>query len=286
MKFSWLVSGVIACLMLQAETRAAELKVMSFNIRYGAANDGDNSWPHRREMVASTIQSYGPDLLGTQETLPFQAEFLREHLPDYKYVGWSRDDKPDGEQCGIFYRTERFRELESGQFWLSETPETRNSVSWDSSLPRVATWVLLEDSQSDKTPLLFVNTHFDHRGKEARRQSAKLLREWIEARPEQQRVVLTGDFNTGENTAPWVTLAESSRLVDTYQACPPKEEPGGPGTFHGFRGNAGPARIDWILCSPTLTVNESTIDRTNEQGRYPSDHFPVTARLTSSAKGK
>jgi endonuclease/exonuclease/phosphatase family metal-dependent hydrolase len=111
---------------LVSTASADDLRVMSFNIRYGTANDGDDAWPKRQELVLKVIEAAQPDLLGTQETLPFQASYLAEHMPDFQYFGWSRDASPNGEQCGIFIRKSRFEVLESGQFWLSETPESRH----------------------------------------------------------------------------------------------------------------------------------------------------------------
>ena len=135
--FTWM--GSIAPPVDGADT----VRVMSFNIRYGTARDGDDVWPNRKELVAETINQFKPDLLGTQETLPFQAAYLLERLPGYTSVGWSRDASKDGEQCTIYFRSARFELLDKGQFWLSETPDEQFSKSWDSSLPRVATWVKL-----------------------------------------------------------------------------------------------------------------------------------------------
>jgi endonuclease/exonuclease/phosphatase family metal-dependent hydrolase len=279
------VIGLIALAVQMAGSQAAasEIRVMSFNIRFGAANDGDNVWPNRKQLVAETIKRYNPDLLGTQETLPFQAEFLQEQLPEYTYIGWSRDESENGEQCGLFFRTERFQRVDAGQFWLSETPEEKFSKSWDSSLPRVATWVTLIDKQQPDLTLFFINTHFDHRGVQAREKSAELLRARIEKVPEDLMIVLTGDFNTAEKSPPWQTLTESNRLIDTYRQVYPQAQ-SSEGTFHGFQGTPGKARIDWVLCSPQFTSTSATIDRTNEDGRYPSDHFPVTAVLTRKQK--
>lgn len=256
-----------------------ELRVMSFNIRYGTAKDGVNSWPGRRQHVLAVIKAFGPDLLGTQETLPFQAEQLHTDLPGYVYIGWSREASADGEQCGIFVRTERFEVLESGQFWLSETPDEKFSKSWDSSLPRVATWVKLKDRAASSRRLLFVNTHFDHRGVVARRESAALLASRTAELAAGQPVLLTGDFNCGEGSEPWKTLTSSTAgLDDSFRRVHPQRETD-EGTFHGFTGRPSADRIDWILCSPAWDVRSGTIDRSGFAGRYPSDHFAVTATV-------
>ncbi len=256
-----------------------DLKIMSFNIRYGTANDGKDAWPKRHDLVLKTITNYQPDLLGTQETLPFQADFLKQQMADFEYFGWSRDEMANGEQCGIFIRKERFEVLDSGQFWLSETPEVKYSKSWDSSLPRVATWLRLKDKQSDNRELVFANTHFDHRGVEARRNSAALLRQRLAEIASGRPIIVTGDFNCGEGSDPWTELLSGSRLHDSFREFHLKKSDN-EGTFHGFTGKPGQERIDWILTTKEFAPDESSIDRTNDNGQFPSDHFPVTSKLS------
>ena len=259
---------------------AQPIRVMSFNLRYGNANDGVNRWQNRKELVADTVKKFDPDLLGTQETLQFQADYLKENVDGYTYFGRSRMNTPN-EHCGILYRTERFTWLAGGHFWLSESPSVPESKSWDSSLPRMATWVLLKDKlNATGHPVLFVNTHFDHRGRQARLESAKLISGYIgklRALSENAHVVLTGDFNTPEGSPPYKAFFEQSDgLVDTFADKHPDAKQG-VGTFNGFRGRTEGGRIDWIICSNDLTINEAEIDRNHEGDRYPSDHFPVTA---------
>lgn len=280
--FSGIVVGLImlSTSICRADEADSSLRVMSFNIRYGKANDGDDSWPHRRELVVSTIRAFSPDLLGTQETLPFQAKYISEQIPEYSKIGWTREKNPDGEQCTIFYRTERFELVESGQFWLSESPDEKYSKSWDSSLPRVATWAILRDRNDDNREFVFANTHFDHRGAKARLESAHLIHQRasdLSGAP----IVLAGDFNCPEDSEPWQALTTAKLLRDTWRIrYPQATQP--EGTFNGFRGRADGGRIDWILATDHFGVLESGIDRTNEDGRYPSDHFPVTTVLKRS----
>ena len=275
----------IACsVFCSTSAKAAdhEVRVMSFNIRYGAANDGDNHWKKRNWLVAETIRNFDPDLLGLQECLKFQGEFLERELNGYTYFGRSRMKTPN-EHCGILFRTERYTQLAGGHFWLSEEPDVPESKSWDSSLPRMATWVLLADREHvSSKPILFVNTHFDHRGRVAREESAKLIRQKIDTLTtiaNEPAVVVTGDFNTPEGSPPYVAfLQDNDTLRDVYRS--QYEERGtNEGTFNGFRGRSGGGRIDWILASPDFGLVDAQIDRTNENGRYPSDHFPVTAVL-------
>src|SRR6056297_1455862 len=142
---------------------AEEVRVMSFNIRYGTARDGENHWENRKDFVAETITAFDPDLLGTQETLEFQKRYLDKNLSGYTSIGVGRDSGgSDGEMTALFFKTGRFEKLDEGHFWLSETPEIAGSISWDSSLTRMASWVRLRDRRGlSERPILFINTHFD-----------------------------------------------------------------------------------------------------------------------------
>lgn len=158
--------SVAMTMLAMLQTSADEIRVMSYNIRFGSASDGINSWPNRREFLFDTIRKYNPDLLGTQETLAFQRDDLKKALPDHECLAAGRDDGLEkGEMMALFYRRERFEKLGGGHFWLSDSPETPGSKSWDSSLPRMVTWVKLRDKyHSGEKPIAFFNTHFDHRG--------------------------------------------------------------------------------------------------------------------------
>lgn len=282
LRYRFLVALTVAlCASFTHAQDAAEIRVMSFNIRNGMAKDGDNHWDKRHELVAETMREFNPDLLGAQEVFKFQADYLDKQLPDHTAFGRTREAKgEDGEQCTIFYRTERFTKLGGGHLWLSETPETAGSKSWDSSLPRIVSWLCLRDAKNPEKPICFFNTHFDHRGSVARKESAAL----IAARSRQiaasfgARVLVTGDFNAGEATDPYkaiVTDTEGS-LIDTYRATH-KEKSKIEGTFNGFKGIDAGARIDWILADTSWKILSANIVRKNDNGRYPSDHFPVTA---------
>lgn len=283
---SWASMDVLG----QDQTReplATEFRVMSFNLRYGTARDGDNHWKHRRNLVVQAIESFRPDLLGTQETLGFQAQYLSENLPEYSYAGRSREDNDGGEQCGIFFRRSRFEKLIEGHFWLSEMPEKPGSKSWDSSLPRMATWLKLWDRENQKS-LYVINTHFDHIGKQARTESAKLIRAFVESLAESSSVVVMGDFNAGEGSNPYEALFGTSRekpslIQDTYRLMQPTAS-NREGTFNGFKGTDSGARIDWIGTTRSLQVESAEIVRFSKDGKYPSDHFPVTTTLRFKSK--
>jgi endonuclease/exonuclease/phosphatase family metal-dependent hydrolase len=282
-----LVAIACAGLLSAAEPPAAgDVKVMSFNVRYGTAKDGDNHWDKRKGFLLGTVKAFDPDLLGTQETVNFQRDFLAEKLKGYGVFAAGRDDgKEKGEMMAVYWRKDRFEKTDGGHFWLSEKPSEPGSKSWDSSLPRMATWVKLKDKQKpDAKPILFVNTHFDHIGKEARLQSAKLMREQIATLGKGCSVIVTGDFNSGEGSEPYKALfdkfgKDESPVVDTYRVAHPKRAPD-EGTASGFRAGANKGnRIDWIGASRDWKVVAAAIDRTAKDGRTPSDHFPVTALL-------
>lgn len=254
------------------------LRVMSFNIRLGIANDGPNRWDLRKDLVIRTIKKYKPDLLGLQEVFPMQEKYLRENLPGYDYYGRSRSvDPKDGEACSVMFKKNRFLTLEKSTFWLSENQDEPGSKSWDSSLPRIANLLFLTDKQNKGRKFYFLNTHFDHRGKVAREEAAKIIKNRIGLMKQGSSVVITGDFNSGEGSKPYNVLV-GGNLLDTFRHAHPTrtdEE----STFTAWNGRLIGNRIDWVLCSPDLKVLHASIDRTNESGRYPSDHYPVTAIL-------
>ena len=250
-----------------------ELDVMSFNIRYGTARDGKNAWKKRSRLVFEVFRHHDPDIAGLQEVMKFQQEELLAALPEYAAVGRGRDADGRGERCTILYRKNRFIVRESGTFWLSVTPDKPGSRSWDSAITRICTWVRFE-TRADAKPFYVLNTHFDHRGKKARHESAKIIAGWIQTREHRIPVLLTGDFNAGENSPPITALSE---FQDTFRAVHPDRTD--TGTFNGFRGKHDGPRIDYIFCTSGLTVLDADILRDNENGRYPSDHNPVTARV-------
>ncbi len=275
-----------AAFAVAAEPTAGDVKVMSFNIRYGTAKDGENHWDKRKEFLAETVAAFDPDLLGTQETLGFQRDFLAKKLTGFDVLAAGRDDgKEKGEMMALYWRKARFEKQAGGHYWLSEKPDVAGSKSWDSSLPRMATWVKLKDkTKPNAKPVLFVNTHFDHIGKVARFESAKLIRDKIATLGEGCAVIVTGDFNSGEGSEPYKALFDprekvESPVLDSYRMMHPKREPGD-GTSTGFKaGVSRGSRIDWIGVSKDWKVIAAGIDRTERDGRTPSDHFPVTAVL-------
>ena len=285
-----LLLAVFSVLPVQRTGQMTDLRVMSFNIRYGTANDGENRWENRRDFLIDTIKAFNPDLLGTQETLAFQRDFIAEKLADYEVFGVGRNDgREAGEMAALYFRRSRFEKLDGGHFWLSETPDQAGSKSWDSSLPRMVTWVKLRDRlYRNSKPIAYFNTHFDHRGAVARLESAKLIRKRIADFGDCCRTIVTGDFNAGEGTEPYAALFGDigklqPSLVDTYRLAHPQKQRE-EGSFSNFaKGTYDGPRIDWIAVSQDWQVVSATIDRTERNGRFPSDHFPVSAVLRIKA---
>ena len=280
-----LVGLVIATPAFAAEDAASanSVRVMSFNIRYGTAKDGEDAWDKRRDFLVETIRAYNPDLLGMQEVLAEQADFLQAKLADYGFAGGGRDDgRRKGEFSPVMFRKDRFELLAHGMWWLSPTPETVGSKGWDAALPRIVTWARLKDRHSGAT-LLWFNTHWDHVGNTARVESGKLMRKLIEDNggPEGPAIV-TGDFNSTEDTPQYKSLTGGDghglKLIDAYRETHPKVEEN-EASFNGFKGTRKGLRIDWILHSPQWVAKGAAIDRTERNGHTPSDHYPVTAEL-------
>ena len=288
------VCTMLTLLAANAAAAAADpVRVMSFNVRYGTARDGEDHWEKRKEALAATVAAFDPDLLGTQETVNFQRDFLAENMKGFESFAAGRDDgKEKGEMAALFFRKARFEKTAGGHFWLSPTPDVPGSKGWDAALPRIATWVKLTDRKDPSgKPVLFLNTHFDHVGKTARAESATLIRKRIVEYGEGCRLIVAGDFNAGEGSGPYKSLFgpgedAPSPVVDSFRVAVP-ERGKAEGTFNGFKPTSvGGERIDWIGCSRDWDVRLAGIDRTVHNGRTPSDHFPVTAVLRAANPGR
>lgn len=259
---------------------------MTFNLRVRTNFDGPNIWDRRRDLVVERIRAFDPDLLGTQEGLDPMETFLRQRLDDYTFVGVGRSDgRQRGEMCGVFFRTVRFERLDGGHFWLSETPEKPGSKGWGELFPRIVTWVKLRPRDGGPAFCWF-NTHFAVWSRRARAESAGLLRDRVREIAGSTPCIITGDFNSAPNSAPYRTLLAAQKppaasLHDVFRAAHPvaaRRE----GTAHFFTGWTGGQRMDWILASPQFETIACNIDRTRGPHGYPSDHFPVTAVLRAA----
>jgi endonuclease/exonuclease/phosphatase family metal-dependent hydrolase len=263
-------------LMLVTVASAQQVKVMTYNIRLDTPVDSINQWPKRTQKVFDLIKKYDPDILGVQEAIHHQLMDLVKNLPQYDYVGVGRDDgKTKGEYSAILYKKEKFTVLQQGTFWLSETPEVPGSKSWDAAITRVASWAKLRDKKTKKD-FLSINTHFDHIGKEARRNSADLLKKKANELGKNLPVIITGDFNCTRSDPPYSTIMhpEGISLID-----PAPVEPAG--TFCGFKVNGIECRaIDYLFCTDHWKASDYKVITDNDGKYYPSDHLPVMTTFT------
>ncbi|MFN7541999.1 MAG: endonuclease/exonuclease/phosphatase family protein [Acidobacteriota bacterium] len=263
---------LLLLLLLAIPAAGEDLRVATYNVRYPAPGDGANVWHERKDLFVRSLEQMRLDVFGTQELFAPQAEYITAKLPQYAWFGISRRGNHEDEHMGVFYRMDKLKLIESGNFWLSPTPEVAGSSAWGMTLPRMATWGVFEIKSTGRR-LYFVNTHFPHRREDeaARLECAKVLVAFLLKRPRGIPAILTGDFNTDAAGAAYELLTQTLKEAKPAHAG---------GTFHGFSGKPGTARIDWILYSG-LKLKGSEIVRFNEAGRYPSDHFPVVAAFSA-----
>lgn len=259
---------------------ALKIGVMSFNLRNMHANDGGNRWELRRNSVAAVIRTHRPDFVGTQEGFMPQIDQLRELLPEYTAVATGRDDgNLEGETCAIFYVKDRWTLIEHGTFWFSDTPETPGSRQWTPYHARICTWVRLLRRENGCQVALF-NVHLDHETQTARERSVQLLLQRMAEIAKDATAVAMGDFNmTPDNPALRAMSASVSfPLVDTFSRVDAHDEAVA-GTFHDFTGRRDMGRIDYIFCNENCVVTRAEVLHDRPGDRYPSDHFPVLARI-------
>ncbi len=257
---------------------AGELTVMTYNLRY-ASDTPPNAWPQRRPIMKDCIRAVAPDLIGTQEGLYRQLRELAADLPEYDWIGTGRDGGSRGEFMAIFYRRDRFEPLEYDHFWLSDTPEVIASVTWGHSNRRMVTWVRFRDRQTHRE-FYFWNTHLDHAVQPAREKAAQLIRTRVEALKTRLPVLLVGDFNAvaGANRT-YDILVREGGFADTWELARERRNADF-NTFNGFApARRGGERIDWILLRGEADIEWTEIVVMDRDGQYPSDHFPVAARL-------
>ncbi len=293
-----LVIGTLCLVVPGGNGQAAtvDLHIMSFNIRNDDGSLGNrasaNGWYKlfstsggRKDLAVSTISSYGPDLLGTEEVLPNQLADLQAAFPGYGYYGDGRDGNNLGEHSGIFYRASRFTPVAHGDFWLSATPTVPGTTftgnGTDTGNPRIASWIKLTDNQSHQTYFV-LNTHWSLDSL-ARSQSATLIRNEINQLSGGLPLIVMGDFNTDLSSSALQTLTGVNipgfDLSDSYRQVFPTVGPN-EATFHNFTGNQAGVAIDHIFSTPTVfTATAAEIVHTSYNGKYPSDHFPITATL-------
>lgn len=255
----------------------AEIRVMSYNIRYDITTSNASPWTERHVAISEQIKRYHADIIGMQEVLDHQRTQLLTDLPEFASVGVGRDDgQKAGEYAPIFYKKERFRLLHSGTFWLSPTPDIP-SKGWDAALNRICTYAQFVD-ETLKDTIWVYNTHFDHVGEEARKRSAELILKKIEMSGyEQQAVVVCGDFNLNDDhpTISFVQLHWKDALFEAKELKSNKNR-----TFNNFDlENEASKRIDYLFTNEKvdILIFETIVERFGIS--YPSDHFPILAAL-------
>lgn len=257
----------------------ASLRVMSYNIRYKNTIDSINGWDYRKDNVAALIRYHKADIVGLQEAMTGQTHELAERLTGFGWYGVPRMSGPSGEMTPIFYRKDRFTLLDSGTFWYSETPDVAESKSWDAMYPRIASWAKFKDLATG-VEFFFFNTHFDHRGELARQKSAEIVRQKVIDIAGSHPVMLTGDFNTRENSEAYANVVKGGVLKDALHI---SESPhyGPVNTASGFSVSTQPirARIDFIFVNDKVQVLEHATLTDQQEGRYYSDHLPVIAEV-------
>ncbi|HEY8551108.1 MAG TPA: endonuclease/exonuclease/phosphatase family protein [Vicinamibacterales bacterium] len=269
------IALVLVALVLTQVQAPAPLTILSFNIRYGTADDGENHWTKRRDQLFALLRREGADVIGLQEALHFQLEEIERNVPGYAYVGVGRaDGRQAGEYTAIMYRTGRLTPRRTDTFWLSDTPNVVKSTTWGNRIERICTWAYFEDREG---PAFYVyNVHLDHESQPSRERSVALLLKHISARDPKAPVVVTGDFNAGESNP--ATRAMLTTMRDSFRVVHPDERE--VGTFTGFRfGRTSGEKIDYVFAEPGVEVLDAAILRDAQDGRYPSDHFPVKARV-------
>ncbi len=270
------------------ENTALFLRIMSFNIRLNTPGDGAHAWPHRKALVAGLVQAHRPDVLGLQEALADQMDDLVVCLPAYRWVGVGRDDGVrQGEFAPIFYCPTRLMLLAWGTFWLSETPNIPGRCGWDAACPRLVTWAHFRDTASDAAFFCY-NTHFDHRGEQARYESARLLLQDARRRAGTTPLIVVGNLNCREDAPAYRLLTDGTEDIPFHlwdaKTCSATPHRGPSGTFHAFTGEAR-ERIDYIFVSDGVDVlRHATLTDEGEGGLYPSDHMPVVADVAFRGK--
>ncbi|MDO6807667.1 endonuclease/exonuclease/phosphatase family protein [Zobellia galactanivorans] len=274
--------SILALLLLGpflSRAQSAEvISAMTFNIRYANPKDGINIWENRRDWLCEGINFFDVDVFGAQEVIESQLNDMVERLPAYDYVGIGRNGDKEGEFCPVFFKKVTFELMDSGTFWLSETPEKVNSQGWDAALPRIMTWVKLRKIATGEA-FYFFNTHFDHRGKTAQLESTKLIRQEIQKIAGDKPFLITGDFNFAPSEEAYTELTsgkpKSLVVIDSKNSAQMVYGPDY--TFNGFalEPDQSRERIDYVFTGQGIKVHKHHIIDGQRGGNYISDHFPI-----------
>ncbi len=267
------------CLLFVALSFAQNsIDVMSYNIRLGSADDGENHWNIRKDKLKDLINYYEADFIGMQEAQKPQIEYLLENNSLYGFLGKPRDEGENSEFSCIFYLKNKYKVLQKDTFWLSETPE-KSTKSWDAAYPRIVTYGLFENIKTKKK-IWVLNTHFDHVGVVARQKSAEIILKKIKQLQGKQNlpVVLTGDFNSFKTDTWMQPLLNNLQEASSHSITKPY---GGTATWNAFNFKEKPVdQIDFIFSSKNNTVIKKFRTITDFYDfKYPSDHLPIISRI-------
>jgi Metal-dependent hydrolase len=259
------------------------LNVMTFNIRMDTPADSLNSWSYRKDFAANIVKFHNVDIVGTQEVLHNQLTDMLSSLPKYNYVGVGREDgKTKGEYSAILYRKDKFMVVESGDFWLAEDVKAVGEKGWDAACERIATWAVFEEKESRKR-FFMLNTHFDHIGQVARRESAMLILKKANELSEGLPIIVTGDFNAVPGDEPIKIITDTKNefyLTDSRSVAALRYGPDF--SFHNFGRMPVEERslIDYIFVKGDIKVLKNGVITDTEGCKYPSDHNPVMATVS------
>jgi endonuclease/exonuclease/phosphatase family metal-dependent hydrolase len=260
------------------------MRILTCNVRYSGAKDGDNGWMHRRDLCAKVIRLQNPDVICFQEMWAEQFADLVAAFEDFET--FAMVDEPTGRHPmnAIFYSGDAFRRISAGGYWLSQTPHVPGSRSWDSACVRLANWLRLQDRVTG-AEFRVVNTHLDHVSQLARENQARLIVEDAAAYPDGYPQLLTGDMNA-DWTNDAIAIFRRGGWTDTYATVHGTENPGH--TFHGFLGLdfvSDVGKMDWIFARGAVAVKDAEVISDSENGRFPSDHYFIAATFSINKRG-
>ena len=265
-----LILSVLFFVFNSCSNTSEKINIMTYNIRLDTETDGINMWDNRKEGIVSLIKEEDVDILGIQEALPDQIDYLSNQLKDYNYIGEGRNGGNSGEYSAIYFKSEKISLKEEETFWLSETPRVP-SIGWDAAINRIVTLGVFYIKNSKKE-LIVYNTHFDHIGKVAREKSAIMILNHITKNNYLDKsLVVMGDLNANTDEPTIKVLSE--KLEDAFKMNPLKDSIG---TFNGFDINSKLSdRIDYIFTKNIKIIDYRHIDKKLPNGLWPSDHLPI-----------
>jgi endonuclease/exonuclease/phosphatase family metal-dependent hydrolase len=269
-----LVTLVSKKYQLSGGKKAMRLTIMTFNVRVDVPTDGENAWPKRIGKVAKVINHANPIIIGMQELNEKMINDIKDEIPNYQWIGKPR--QKDDEYSPILYRPDIVELIDTGTFWLSETPFVEASSSWDSAYPRICTWGEFSLKESPSSRFRIFNTHLDHLSRDARNNGVRIIWEMMSHLNEKEElpIILMGDFNDSPKSDVVQFLENKIKLLNINSIM--KAEEHERNTFHDFEGGYEGEPIDYIFTSPNIKLLEATIITTKINGLYPSDHYPLT----------